>query len=89
MIASLVSEVDYVAAELGKLISDYGRILRARNQHVLGQASRLYEVTNGKLIKQSGLVSQLKRMVLYSMLAGFIALMLSIFIALFKKMPEQ
>ncbi len=89
MIASLVSEVDYVAAALGKLISDYGRILRARNQHVLGQASRLYEVTNGKLIKNSGMISQLKRMILYSILAGFIALMVSIFIALIKKMPEQ
>jgi hypothetical protein len=60
-----------------------------RNQQVLGNSASLYQITSSDLLVDSNVISRFKTIIMISILAGFIALMLSVVIALFKRLPEK
>ncbi len=71
------------------LVAEYKELLAVRNQQVLGNSASLYQITSSDLLVNTSLKSRLKKVLLISILAGFIALMLSVVIALFKRLPEN
>ena len=71
------------------LVGEYKALLAARNQQVLGNTASLYAITSNDLILDTDLIPRLKKMILFAVLAGFVALMLATMVALFRKLPSD
>ena len=84
----VISDIGMARGNFEKLVAEYKALLAARNQQVLGNTASLYTVTSSDLLLDSDLVSRLKKMILFGVLAGFVGLMLATLVALFRKLPE-
>ena len=85
----VIKDIALARGNFEVLVAEYKELLAVRNKQVLGNTASLYQITSSDLLVDTSLVSRLKKMLLISVLAGFIALMLSVVIALFKRLPEN
>ncbi|MCP4075187.1 MAG: hypothetical protein GY744_03255, partial [Gammaproteobacteria bacterium] len=86
---AVIKDIGLARENFELLVAEYKALLAVRNQQVLGNTASLYQITSNDLLVDSSLVSRLKKVLIISILAGFIALMLSVVIALFKRLPEN
>jgi len=85
----VINDIGLARKNFEVLVAEYKALLAVRNQQVLGNTASLYQITSNDLLVDSSLVSRLTKVLFISILAGFIALMLSVVIALFKRLPEN
>ena len=83
----VIKDIGLARSNFEKLVEEYQGLLAAHNQQVLGNNASLYQVTSHDLLVETNLLSRLKNMLLVSILAGFIALMVAVVIALFRQSP--
>ncbi len=83
----VIKDIGLARNNFEKLVDEYQGLLAAHNQQVLGNNASLYQVTSHDLLVETNLLSRLKNMLLVSILAGFIALMVAVVIALFRQSP--
>ncbi|MBC8508103.1 MAG: hypothetical protein H8D34_24830 [Chloroflexi bacterium] len=87
--SDVIKDINIALANFETLISGYQELLAVRNQLVLGKTEKLYQISSNELIVDSGLIDRLKKIIVYPILAGVIALMLAVVIALFRRLPEK
>ncbi len=84
----VIEDIGMARQNFETLVEEYKELLAARNQQVLGNTASLYSITSNDLLTDSDLISRAKKLLLFAILAGFVALMLATLVALFKKLPE-
>jgi hypothetical protein len=87
--ADVIKDIELAREGFETLVHEYKQLLEIRNQQVLGDSDVLYELTSDDVLVESNLVGKLKRLVIFTALAGFLGLMLAVLISLVRKLPTR
>ena len=85
----VIKDIGLARKNFEVLVAEYKELLAVRNQQVLGNLASLYQITSSDLLVDTNILSRFITIIMIAILAGFIALMLSVVIALFKRLPEK
>lgn len=85
----VIKDINRARENLETLVAEYKGLLIVRNQQVLGNTASLYQITSNNLMVDTSINSRLRSIAMISILVGFIALMLSVVIAFFRRFPEE
>lgn len=84
--ADVIKDIDLARKNFENLLAEYKDLLLVRNQQVLGNTGSLYQITSNNL-EDTNVINRFKKIIMITVLAGFVALMLATVIALFRRNP--
>ncbi len=87
--SDVIKDIALARQNFEVLVEEYQGLLAVHNQQVLGNNASLYQVTSHDVLVETNLKSRLKTILLITVLTSFVALMVAVVIALFRKSPVK